>query len=180
MAAEPGRVFNYNTGGSQVLSSVVGLAAGIPAAEFARRELFDRIGMRSAVWGTDASGTIVGSSYLFATARDFARFGMFCLADGVWQGGRILPEGWMAWATTPTPADPNAEYGAGFWLNRDPALAGKARVYPKLPTDFYYANGHQGQMIGIIPSRKLVVVRLGMTWGSDWGREDFLAELLEA
>ena len=146
---------------------------------FPHRALFDRIGIRGAAWGTDASGTIVGSSYLFATARDFARFGMFCLADGVWQGERILPEGWMRWATTPTPTDPSAEYGAGFWLNRDPTDTGRRRAYPKLPTDFYYANGHQGQMIGVIPSRKLVVVRLGMTWGSEWGREEFLAEVLE-
>ena len=147
---------------------------------FPHRALFDRIGMRSAVWGTDASGTLVGSSYLYATARDFARFGMFCLADGVWQGKRILPEGWMTWATTPTPTDPSAEYGAGFWLNRDPVDATRTRAYPKLPADFFYANGHQGQMIGVIPSRKLVVVRLGMTWGSEWGREEFLAEMLGA
>jgi len=105
---------------------------------------------------------------------------MFFLADGVWQGERILDEGWMRWATTPTPTDPNAEYGAGFWLNRDPADPARTRAYPKLPADFYYANGHQGQMIGVIPSRKMVVVRLGMTWGSDWGREEFLAELLRS
>jgi len=182
LAEEPDTVFLYSSGSTNILCRMMrGLfASGGEYLSFPHRDLFDRIGMRSAVWGTDASGTIVGSSYLFATARDFARFGMFCLADGVWQGERILPEGWMTWATTPTPTDPTAEYGAGFYLARDPAGASTSRVYPGLPTDFYYANGHQGQMIGVIPSRKLVVVRLGMTWGSDWGREDFLAELLEA
>jgi len=85
----------------------------------------------------------------------------------------------MKWATTPTPTDPNAEYGAGFWLNRDPLDTTRTRAYPRLPADFFYANGHQGQMIGVIPSRNLVVVRLGMTWGSEWGREEFLAEVLE-
>ncbi len=182
LAEEPDTTFLYSSGSTNILCrSMRGLfASGGEYLAFPHRALFDRIGMHGAVWGTDASGTIVGSSYLFATARDYARFGMFCLADGVWQDERILPEGWMTWATTPTPTDPNAEYGAGFWLNRDPADAGKARVYPRLPADFYYANGHQGQMIGVIPSRRLVVVRLGMTWGSDWGREEFLAELLEA
>jgi CubicO group peptidase (beta-lactamase class C family) len=182
LAEEPGTTFFYASGSTNILCRMMrGLFASAGEyLSFAHRELFDRIGMHSAVWSTDASGTIVGSSYLFATARDFARFGMLCLADGVWQGERILPEGWMRWSTTPTPTDPNAEYGAGFWLNRDPVDAGRPRAYPKLPADFYYANGHQGQMIGVIPSRKLVVVRLGMTWGSDWGREEFLAELLEA
>jgi CubicO group peptidase (beta-lactamase class C family) len=182
LAEEPDTAFLYSSGSTNILCRSMRslFASGGEYLAFPHRALFDRIGMHRAVWGTDASGTIVGSSYLFATARDFARFGMFCLADGVWQSKRILPEGWMTWATTPTPTDPTAEYGAGFWLNRDPADTSKARGYPKLPTDFYYANGHQGQMIGVIPSRKLVVVRLGMTWGSDWGREDFLAELLDA
>jgi CubicO group peptidase (beta-lactamase class C family) len=182
LAEEPGTTFLYSSGSTNILCRSMRslFASAGEYLAFPHRALFDRIGMHGAVWGTDASGTIVGSSYLFATARDYARFGMFCLADGVWQGERILPEGWLTWATTPTPTDPTSEYGAGFYLNRDPADASKARVYPRLPTDFYYANGHQGQMIGVIPSRKLVVVRLGMTWGSDWGREDFLAELLEA
>jgi CubicO group peptidase (beta-lactamase class C family) len=178
--AVPGTAWLYSSGGTNIVCRIMrGLfASREDYLAFPHRALFERIGMRSAMWGTDASGTIVGSSYLFATARDFARFGMFCLADGVWQGERILPEGWMTWATTPTPADPNAEYGAGFWLNRDPSNTGRTRAYPKLPADFFYANGHQGQMIGVVPSRKLVVVRLGMTWGSEWGREEFLAEVL--
>ncbi len=181
-AAQPDTAWLYSSGGTNIICRLMrGLfASREDYLAFPHRALFERIGMRSAVWGTDASGTLVGSSYLFATARDFARFGMFCLADGVWQGKRILPEGWMTWATTPTPTDPSAEYGAGFWLNRDPVDATRTRAYPKLPADFFYANGHQGQMIGVIPSRKLVVVRLGMTWGSEWGREEFLGEMLGA
>lgn len=182
LAAPPDTAWRYCSGNTNIVCRIM---RGLFAAQeeylaFPRRALFERIGIRDAAWGTDVSGTIVGSSYLFATARDYARFGLFCLADGVWQGERILPPGWMRWATTPTPTDPNAEYGAGFWLNRDPVDASRQRAYPKLPTDFYYANGHEGQMIGIVPSRKLVVVRLGMTWGSEWGREEFLAELLDA
>jgi hypothetical protein len=182
LAAQPDTAFCYSSGSTNILCRIMRGLFGSREEylAFPHRELFERIGMRSVVWGTDASGTIVGSSYLFGAARDFARFGMFCLADGVWHGTRILPEGWMRWATTPTPTDPAAEYGAGFYLNRDPADAARARAYPKLPTDFYYANGHEGQMIGIIPSRKLVVVRLGMTWGGEWGGEEFLAKVLEA
>jgi CubicO group peptidase (beta-lactamase class C family) len=182
LAAEPATTFLYSSGSTNIVCRIMrGLfASQTDYLAFPHRALFDRIGMPGAAWGTDASGTLVGSSYLFATARDWARLGMFCLADGVWRGERILPEGWMTWATTPTPADPAAEYGAGFWLNRDPADASRTRAYPNLPADFYYANGHQGQMVGVIPSRGLVVVRLGMTWGSEWGREDFLAELAEA
>lgn len=182
LAARPDTAWCYSSGSTNI---VCGIMRGLFASQadylaFPHRALFDRIGIRGAAWGTDASGTLVGSSYLYATARDFARFGMFCLADGVWRGERILPEGWMTWATAPTPTDPAAEYGAGFWLNRDPADASRTRAYPRLPADFYYANGHQGQMVGVIPSRGLVVVRLGMTWGSEWGREEFLAELAEA
>ncbi|MCX7030372.1 MAG: serine hydrolase, partial [Spirochaetes bacterium] len=180
LAAEPDTVWNYSSGSTNILCRIMRgfFQSQEEYLAFPHRALFEQIGMQSAVWGTDAVGTLVGSSYLFATARDFARFGMFCLADGVWKGEGILPEGWMRWATTPTPTDPNAEYGAGFWLNRDPVDTSRTRAYPKLPTDFSYANGHQGQMIGVIPSRRLVVVRLGMTWGSEWGREDFLAEVL--
>jgi CubicO group peptidase (beta-lactamase class C family) len=182
LAANPDTAWCYSSGNTNIVCRIM---RGLFASQeeylaFPHRALFDRIGMRSVVWGTDASGTLVGSSYLFATARDFARFGMFCLADGVWQGERILPEGWMTWATTPTTTDPNAEYGAGFSLNRNPADTSRTRAYPKLPADFFYANGHEGQMVGVIPSRGLVVVRLGMTWGGEWGSEDFLAELLEA
>jgi CubicO group peptidase (beta-lactamase class C family) len=182
LAEEPDTAWRYSSGSTNIICRILrGLFESREEyLAFPRRSLFSRIGMHSPVWGTDASGTLVGSSYLFATARDFARFGMFCLADGVWQGERILPEGWMRWATTPTPTDPNAEYGAGFYLNRDPADASRARAYPKVPTDLFYASGHDGQVIGVVPSRKLVVVRLGMTWGSEWGGEDFLAEVLDA
>jgi CubicO group peptidase (beta-lactamase class C family) len=182
LTAPPDTGFRYSSGSINIVCRIIRdlFASREEYLAFPHRALFDRIGMRSAAWTTDVAGTLVGSSFLFATARDYARFGMFCLADGIWRGERILPEGWMRWATTPTPTDPSAEYGAGFWLNRDPADASKGRAYPKLPADFFYANGHQGQMIGVLPSRNLVVVRLGMTWGSEWGREDFLAELLSS
>jgi len=182
LAAAPDTEFRYSSGSTAIVCRIIRGLFGRHEEylAFPRRSLLEPIGILGAPWTTDSSGTLVGSSFLFSTAREYARFGQLCLDDGVWQGRRILPEGWMRWATTPTPTDANAEYGAGFWLNRDPVEPGRARAYPRLPADFFYANGHQGQMIGMLPSRRLVVVRLGMTWGSEWGREDFLSELLEA
>lgn len=136
--------------------------------------------MKSAIWGTDATGTFVGSSYLYATARDYARFGMLYLNDGVWQGERILSEGWVAYSTTPTPAAPKGEYGGHFWLNRGRNPQAIERLYPQLPADAFFARGYQGQIIAIIPSHKLVVVRLGMTYDDKWGMESFIKTILNA
>jgi len=147
---------------------------------FPVRELFSRIGMRHATLATDAAGTFIGSSYPFATARDYARFGLFCLQDGVWAGRRILPEGWMAYVTTPTPKAPRGSYGASFWLNRGSPGDPSDRPFPTLPPDLYYANGHQGQAIVVVPSRRLVVVRLGMSWAGQWGAEEFMSAVLAA
>jgi CubicO group peptidase (beta-lactamase class C family) len=147
---------------------------------FPRRELFNKIGMRSAVWGADASGTFIGSSYLYAAARDYARFGLLFLNDGVWQGQRILPEGWVAYTTTPTPAALKGQYGAHFWLNRGKTSDPAGRRYPQLPQDTFFAVGYQGQIIAIIPSHKLVIVRLGMTYDDNWGMETFIKSVLSA
>ena len=109
--------------------------------------------MPDAVFEVDAAGTQVGSSYLYATARDYARYGLFCLNDGVSNGERILPEGWMKYSTTPA-SDSKGKYGSLFWLNT-------SKYYPAAPEDMYSCNGHDGQQIFIIPSKDLVVVVLG-------------------
>ena len=178
----PGTVLRYSSGSTNIVCRHMRQTMGDLAAylSFPRRELFSRIGMRSATLATDASGTFIGSSYLYATDRDYARFGMFCLNDGVWAGRRILPEGWMRYLTSPTPAASRGEYGASLWLNRGAPGDPASRTYPRLPRDLYYASGHQGQAIMVVPSRRLVVVRLGMSWDSDWGAEDFMAAVLAA
>jgi len=182
LESPPGTVWRYSSGSTIIVCRGLRQALGDLAAylDFPRRELFCRIGMRSAALATDASGTFIGSSYLYATARDYARFGMFCLNDGVWAGRRILPEGWMRYLTSPTPAASRGEYGASLWLNRGAPGDPASRTYPRLPRDLYYASGHQGQAIMVVPSRRLVVVRLGMSWDSDWGAEDFMAPVLAA
>lgn len=120
---------------------------------FAQSRLFTKIGMPDAVFEVDASGTQVGSSYIYATARDYARFGMLYLQDGVFNGERILPEGWVKYTTTPA-SDSDGKYGSLFWLNR-------SKYYPAAPEDMYSCNGHDGQQIFIIPSKELVILLVG-------------------
>lgn len=136
--------------------------------------------MRSAVFGTDAAGVLLGSSYLYATARDYARFGLLCLHDGTWQGERILPAGWMAYSSTATPASRQGNYGAFFWLNRGSPGNPADRELPGMPTDLYWADGYQGQQIFVCPSLDLVAVRLGMTFHGDWGAAAFLEGIRKA
>jgi len=182
LETQPGNVWHYSGGTTNLISRLIRdrLANREAYWEFPRRELFNKIGMHSALWETDASGTFIGSSYLYATARDYARFGLLYLNKGLWQGERILPEGWVAYSTTPTPAAPKGQYGAHFWLNRGKDSNPKDRMFPQLPSDAFFAMGYQGQTIAIIPSRKLVVVRLGMTYDDDWGLETFIKSILEA
>jgi CubicO group peptidase (beta-lactamase class C family) len=149
----PDTVWNYSSGTSNILSALVGriVGGGVANAEvmeaFLRREIFDRIGMRTATLRFDPAETWIGSSFLFASAQDFARFGYFYLRDGVWGDERLLPDGWVDYARTPTPAS-DGEYGAHWWLAQD----GSGR---------FNASGYRGQYIVVDPARDLVVVRLG-------------------
>ena len=111
----------------------------------------------------DASGTFVGSSYGYASARDWARFGLLFLNDGVWNGEQILPEGWVKYSTTPAPAAPIGQYGAHWWLNAGAKDHPEKSYHPGLPHDEFVAEGFEDQYIFIIPSQKLVVVRLGVS-----------------
>jgi CubicO group peptidase (beta-lactamase class C family) len=182
LSSPPDSAWSYSSGTanlvSRIVRDVVGSETGYLA--FPYREIFDRIGMRSAVFGTDAAGVYVGSSYLYATARDYARFGLLCLRDGVWKGERILPERWMSYSTTPTPKAPKGEYGAFFWLNRGSAANPSDRRFPGMPADLFWAEGYQGQAIAVCPSLDLVVVRLGMTWRGDWGAATLLDGIRKA
>lgn len=149
---------------------------------FPYKELLHKLGMNSAVIEPDVSGTFVGSSYLYATARDWARFGQFFLQDGVWKGERILPEGWVKYSVTPAPAAPEGRYGALFWLNAGSPNKPEDRWMPELPTDIYSANGMDGQYVTIIPSHNLVVVRLGLTleYIKKWDHQTFLKMIMSA
>lgn len=180
LVAHPGTRWSYSSGSTNIVSGIIRQALGGDQAEyfaFPRRTLFNPIGMRSAVLEPDAAGNFVASSFMYATARDWARFGLLYLQDGVWEGRRILPEGWVEYTRRPTRAA--HRYGALFWLNV-PDARGKNAYSPLLPSDLFMARGYAQQVVAIIPSRKLVVVRLGATYDGQWEAQRFLADLLEA
>lgn len=159
----PGTAWNYHDGNILILSHLIRKAAGGTAEgalHFARRELFAPLGMRHVVLQLDGSGTIEGSSEMLASARDWARFGQLYLNDGVAGGKRILPEGWVNYTATATP---NAwvGIGAGFWTNRGDSFGANFRVTHGWPRDAFFAKGTIGQYTIVIPSERLVIVRLG-------------------
>jgi CubicO group peptidase (beta-lactamase class C family) len=153
LVAKPGTQWRYSDGDTLILSGVVRRAAGADVLAFSRRELFGPLGMQSAVLELDVAGTPVGSTFAYASARDWLRFGLLYLGDGAAGGRRILPEGWVARSTTPTL---DTSYGAGFWLQR----AGDESI-PGAPPDAYFAGGLLGQYVAVVPSRRLVVARFG-------------------
>ena len=180
----PGTAWGYSNLGYVLLSRMIHDAAGGAASDaerFARSELFGPLGMRSAVIETDATGTPVGSSNIYASACDFARFGQLYLDDGVVDGKRILPEGWAAYSHSQTL---KSGYGAGFWTNL--VNEGSVPVWnapwgmPQLPKDMYYARGALGQYVVIVPSEHLVVVRMGISIDYGTGTGDMVAAIIAA
>lgn len=166
----PGEHWAYSTGTSMVVAAIVGQQVGGDAKEmvaFMRREVFAPIGMTSAVPEFDAAGNFMGGAFVHASARDWARFGYLYLRDGVWDGRRILPAGWVDFTRTPGPAANNHIYGAHFWLNGEPG-EGQWPVLPGGPPDAFAAEGSNAQIVDIVPSRDLVVVRLGDLQATDW------------
>ena len=152
----PDTVFNYSSGTSNIISAIVSriVGKGEEYVSFLRRELFEPIGMTSASPKCDSSGTWIGSSFCDCTPRDFARFGLLYLRDGMWESQRILPEGWVDYARRPAPLQPADEagrgYGAHWWLLND-----------DLGT--FYAGGYSGQYILLVPPLDLIIVRNGNT-----------------
>jgi CubicO group peptidase (beta-lactamase class C family) len=190
---KPGEHWNYATTSTLLVSdALTSRIAGPALSPAARRQamsiwmrdgLFDRIGMASAQPEFDPTGSFVGSSLVYATPRDFAKFGLLYLRDGVWEGERVLPEGWVDFATTPPPAAKNSDtYGAGWWLT-PPEGTGKPYRSLVLGADMkgaYSAQGYQGQVILIVPRKDLVIVRLGLFGDgrSNWDAlGDWLAEV---
>ncbi|MDO5676109.1 MAG: serine hydrolase [Propionibacteriaceae bacterium] len=181
-AHEPGTFQQYSSGSTNMLCAVINERLdGGPLMP--RDQLFAPLGLSSAVLEPDASGTPVCASYLWATPRDWARIGQFVLDDGVVAGQRLLPEGWVEQSRTVTPltsdapgeyADEGAGYASSWWTN----LRGDGTLaVPELPEDAFWAQGHDGQRMYVVPSEKLVVVRMGFTPVS---RDLELVQLLQA
>ncbi len=163
LIAKPGQTWEYTSGNTLIACAILRDAVGGNAADvlqFARRELFDPVGMQHVTVEFDDAGTPIGSTRIFAPAREWARFGELYLNDGVVSGKRILPEGWVSYSTKPTL---DSAYGSGFWLNAGQSEDARERVQAGMPADAYFASGNLGQRIVIIPSQKLVIVRFGVT-----------------
>jgi CubicO group peptidase (beta-lactamase class C family) len=182
LVAEPAAVWQYSTGTSNILGRIVAEAAGATMAErfaFPRQALFDPLGMTTAVLEVDGRGNFIAGSLMFASARDYARFGLLYLRDGVWNGRRILPADWVEKTLTPTPeAPPTRAYGYQVWLNsgRDPEI----RRWPRLPHDVFIMHGHQAQQVVMVPSHDLVVVRLGLSEFGNWDLQDLVIDAMRS
>jgi len=182
LIAEPDGEWNYSGGSTNILARIVFDHVGgslKKSHDFMRKELFDRIGMKSAIIEPDSKGVFVGSSYMYATARDWARFGLLILNDGMWGDERILPEGWVGYSRTPTPMAPQGKYGAHFRLNAGEKGNPSNRKFPSLPADLAYMGGLNRRIVCMIPSRDIVVVRMGTTLDDSWDHEWFIKGVLD-
>jgi CubicO group peptidase (beta-lactamase class C family) len=159
----PGSDFYYSSGNSNILARIIRTTVGEKDYHaFPYKALFHKTGMYHTLLEPDASGTFVGSSFVYASARDYARFGLLYLNDGVFNGERILPEGWVRKTVTPGPGNEQKNYGYQFWLNGIDEHDPSKKEFPEAPADLFYADGYGGQRIYIIPSLQLVVVRMGL------------------
>jgi CubicO group peptidase (beta-lactamase class C family) len=174
----PGSEFYYSSGNSNILSGIVRTTVGEKDYHaFPHTALFHKLGMYHTLLEPDASGTFVGSSYIYASARDYARFGLLYLNNGVANGEQILPEDWVRKTVIPSTVNKLKNYGYQFWLNGlDPNDASK-KEFSEAPADMFYADGYGGQRIYIIPSLQLVIVRMGL---NKFDEHQFLKILLSA
>jgi CubicO group peptidase (beta-lactamase class C family) len=156
LAGKTNATWNYSSGTTNLLSGILRkqFKTHQEYLDFWYSDLIDKIGMHSMLVETDMAGNYVGSSYSWATTRDWAKFGLLYLHNGNWNGEQILDESWVRFTATPTNTS-NGKYGAHFWLN----AGGK---FPDVPKDMFYCSGYQGQMVAIFPSHDLVIVRMGL------------------
>jgi hypothetical protein len=184
LAHPPGTFWSYSSGTANILSRIVLENSGGTLASYeayARAHLFDPAGIASAMFEPDESGNFVGSSYLYMTARDWARFGLLILNRGTINGHRILPESFVDFVCTPAPAAPRKQYGGQFWLNGIDEKNPNVREFPHLPADMCAAEGHNDEFTSVFPSRKAVIVRLGWTVNDgDFNRDKHYAAILAA
>jgi CubicO group peptidase (beta-lactamase class C family) len=175
----PGTVWEYESPNTLILSRIVKDAVGGSEADvlnFARRDLFGPLGMQSAVFETDATGTPVGSTNMLASARDWAKLGLLYLNDGVVGGQRLLPAGWVAYSRRSTLG---TSYGAGLWTNDGTSEGAQGRIAAGMPADSFYASGRLGQRVYVMPSQQLVIVRLGISQQPGFGLDGDLRLIRE-
>ncbi len=173
---EPGSYWNYSSGDANLLSGLIRTAIGSEDGyhRFPYEQLLHPIGMVNTLMETDASGLFVASSYCYATTRDWARFGLLFLNNGIFGGDTILQPSWVEFCRTAAPAS-DGNYAGTFWLKESNPL----QELKDVPADVYFADGFQGQRIYIIPSRKLVVVRMGYSM-ANLNMNDLLSGIISA
>lgn len=177
LVREPGSYWDYENYDTLLAVYAMKQVLGTPQAylEFPRTALFDKIGMRNTVVGTDRFGDFIFSSQVYTNARDLARFGLLYLQDGVWAGQRLLSSDWIRFVRTPAPAtrDRGNFYGGQWWLVPDDVT--------DVPGDAYSTAGNRGQYVIVVPSHELVIVRRGLDYGKQgFDRWDLLREVLKA
>lgn len=180
LVADPGTRWSYSSGATNIICDVAADAVDGSDLDLVRDLVFAPLGMDSAIMEPDAAGDPVCSSFPYATARDWARFGQFFLQDGQWDGRRLLPEDWVGYSTQPVTLASEHPYGAQWWLNTGPD--GERRM-PKVPEDAFWASGNEGQQVVVVPSADVVVVRLGLSQefeGVGWGLEELVAGVTDA
>ena len=178
---KPREVFYYSSGNSNILARIVKQTIGENNYHaFPYDSLFYPLGMYSAVMEPDESGTYVGSSYMYATARDWARFGLLYMNRGMYNNKRILTQDWIQQSITPAKSTERdkGDYGFQIWLNAGAENRPSNRSYPSAPTDLYYLDGFEGQRVFVVPSKRLVVVRLGLTQYRNFDQDAFIASII--
>jgi len=172
LTGTPNESWNYSSGTTNLLSGYIRNQFNTHQEylDFWYTELVDKIGMHSMLIETDFSGHYVGSSYAWATTRDWAKFGLLYLHNGNWNGEQLINQSWVDFSRSPTNGS-NGVYGGHFWLNAE----GK---YPNVPTDLFSLNGYQGQYVFIIPSKELVIVRTGLYENPSFNVNEFLKEII--
>lgn len=176
IASPVGTKWVYSSGNPNVVTYQIRQIIGNDREyyQFPQQKLFNKIGMPNTIFEVDASGTFAGSSYIYATTRDYARYGLLHLQDGVFNGERILPEGWVSYSTAPNKHS-NGQYGSLFWLNQ-------SNEFPSAPKDMFFCRGYDGQRIFMIPSKELVVVILGFSHKPDhvMNCDELLGDIISA
>ena len=162
----PGTKWAYANGNPAILARIVRDQVGghgVDVLRFARRELFGPLGILHATLEIDATGSPIAGAFFFATPREWARFGLLFLGDGVVGDRRILPEGWVRYSTRETPTA-NLGYGAGWWINQGESRGARFRREQGMPADSFMALGIYGQTVVVVPSERLVIARFGTTY----------------
>ncbi|MEN8139280.1 MAG: serine hydrolase [Bacteroidota bacterium] len=176
LTGKPNESWNYSSGTSNLLSGYLmrnKFESQQDYINFWYNELFDKIGMNSMILETDVMGNVIGSSYSWANTRDWAKFGLLYLHEGNWNGEQVIDSTWVDYAVTPTNTS-GGNYGAQIWLNVDHS------EYADAPEDLYFFDGYQGQRVFVIPSKDMVVVRMGINNTNKMDFNAFLKEVIGA